>query len=228
MEDFYDGKYDILLSTTIIESGIDIPAANTIIIHKAEMLGLSQLYQLRGRVGRSKLRGCAYLIIGNSRTVTQQALRRLEIMQNIDSLGAGFTIASYDSDLRGFGNLVGDEQSGHVREVGAELYQEMLEEAICALENNKPSEEFTPNINLGMPVFIPEEYIADNDQRFALYKRISLLKDEDEIENFHDELIDRFGLIPEPTQNLLYVVKVKVLCKKWVSRISMLARMVWV
>ena len=214
MEDFYDGKYDILLSTTIIESGIDIPAANTIIIHKAEMLGLSQLYQLRGRVGRSKLRGCAYLIIGNSRTVTQQALRRLEIMQNIDSLGAGFTIASYDSDLRGFGNLVGDEQSGHVREVGAELYQEMLEEAICALENNKPSEEFTPNINLGMPVFIPEEYIADNDQRFALYKRISLLKDEDEIENFHDELIDRFGLIPEPTQNLLYVVKVKVLCKK--------------
>ena len=214
MEDFYDGKYDILLSTTIIESGIDIPAANTIIIYKAEMLGLSQLYQLRGRVGRSKLRGFAYLIIGNSRTVTQQALRRLEIMQNIDSLGAGFTIASYDSDLRGFGNLIGDEQSGHVREVGAELYQEMLEEAICTLENNKPSDEVTPNINLGTAVFIPEEYIADNDQRFALYKRISLLKDDDEIESFQDELLDRFGPIPEPTQNLLYVVKVKVLSKK--------------
>lgn len=214
MEDFYDGKYDILLSTTIIESGIDIPAANTIIIHKAEMLGLSQLYQLRGRVGRSKLRGCAYLIIGNSRTVTQQALRRLEIMQNIDSLGAGFTIASYDSDLRGFGNLVGDEQSGHIREVGAELYQEMLETAIASLGDDAPSEEFVPNINLGTPVFIPEEYIADNDQRFALYKRISLLKEEDEIAYFHDELIDRFGLIPEPTQNLLYIVKVKVLCKK--------------
>ena len=214
MEDFYDGKYDILLSTTIIESGIDIPAANTIIIHKAEMLGLSQLYQLRGRVGRSKLRGFAYLIIGNSRTVTQQALRRLEIMQNIDSLGAGFTIASYDSDLRGFGNLVGDEQSGHIREVGAELYQEMLEEAIANFEHKKPEEVFTPNINLGTAVFIPEEYIADNDQRFALYKRISLLTSEEEIENFNDELIDRFGKIPEPTQNLLYVVKVKVLCKR--------------
>ena len=213
MEDFYEGKYDILLSTTIIESGIDIPAANTIIIHKAEMLGLSQLYQLRGRVGRSKLRGFAYLIIGNSRTVTQQALRRLEIMQNIDSLGAGFTIASYDSDLRGFGNLVGDEQSGHIKEVGAELYQEMLEEAIQSLEYNKPVAEFTPNINLGTAVFIPEEYIADNEQRLALYKRISLLESEDEIENFHDELIDRFGKIPEPTQNLLYVVKIKVLCK---------------
>ena len=214
MEDFYDGKYDILLSTTIIESGIDIPAANTIIIHRAEMLGLSQLYQLRGRVGRSKLRGFAYLIIGNSRTVTQQALRRLEIMQNIDSLGAGFTIASYDSDLRGFGNLVGDEQSGHIREVGAELYQEMLEDAIFSLENNKPADEFTTNINLGMPVYIPEEYIADNEQRLALYKRISLLSSEEEIENFHDELIDRFGSIPDSTKNLLYVVKVKVLCKK--------------
>jgi transcription-repair coupling factor (superfamily II helicase) len=213
MGDFYERKYDILLSTTIIGSGIDISSANTIIMHKAEILGLSQLYQLRGRVGRSKMRGVAYLIIGNSKTITPNALRRLEIMQNIDSLGAGFTIASYDSDIRGFGNLVGDEQSGHIKEVGAELYQDMLEEAINTVENTEEHKVLIPNINIGIAVYLPEEYIQDSDQRLALYKRASHLE-MDEIENFRDELIDRFGPMPEPAANLLYVVKIKALCKK--------------
>ncbi len=214
MTDFYDGKYDILLCTTIIESGIDIPASNTIIIHKSEMLGLSQLYQLRGRIGRSKVRGFAYLIINNSKTMTHNARKRLDIMQNIDSLGAGFTIASYDSDIRGFGNLVGDEQSGHIKEVGAELYQEMLEQAIGELQHIKPISSESTTININIPIYIPDEYIEDGEQRLAIYKRISSLSNDNEIEQFNDELIDRFGLIPEPTKNLLFLVKIKLLCKK--------------
>lgn len=214
MNDFYQGKYDILLSTTIIESGIDIAAANTIIIYKSEMLGLSQLYQLRGRVGRGKVRGFAYLIIGNSRRMTKQANKRLDIMENIDSLGAGFTIASHDSDIRGFGNLVGDEQSGHIKEVGSELYQEMLEDAISDIQNTKKKDHFTPNLNIEIPVFIPNEYIEDSEIRLSIYKRISALSDNEEIENFKDELIDRFGEIPESTRNLLSVMKLKSLCKK--------------
>ena len=214
MSEFYEGKFDILLCTTIIESGIDIPAANTMIIHRADMLGLSQLYQLRGRVGRSKVRGYAYLIIQNSKTITKNSLKRLDIMQNIDSLGAGFTIASYDSDIRGFGNLVGEEQSGHVREVGAELYQEMLEQAIEEIQFTKPHNEISPNLNISIPIYIPEEYVEDGQQRLALYKRISALDSDETIEEFKDELIDRFGPIPEPTSNLLYLVKIKQLCKK--------------
>jgi transcription-repair coupling factor (superfamily II helicase) len=214
MTDFYDGKYDILLCTTIIESGIDIPAANTIIIHKSEMLGLGQLYQLRGRVGRSKVRGFSYLIINNSKTMTHNASKRLDIMQNIDSLGAGFTIASYDSDIRGFGNLVGDEQSGHIKEVGAELYQEMLEQAVGELQHIKPEYSSAINLNINVPIYIPDEYIEDGEQRLAIYKRISSLSNDNEIEQFNDELIDRFGAIPEPTKNLLFLVKIKLLCKK--------------
>lgn len=214
MSDFYDGKYDILLCTTIIESGIDIPAANTIIIHKAEILGLSQLYQLRGRVGRSKVRGYAYLVASNARRITNNANKRLEILQNIDSLGAGFTIASYDSDIRGFGNLVGDEQSGHIKEVGAELYQEMLEDAIGEIQEKKSSTHFSPNINIEIPVFIPNEYVEDSEMRLGVYKRISALVDDDEIENFRDELIDRFGAIPQPTNNLLALVKLKCICRE--------------
>jgi transcription-repair coupling factor (superfamily II helicase) len=214
MTDFYDGKYDILLCTTIIESGIDIPAANTIIIHKSEMLGLGQLYQLRGRIGRSKVRGFAYLIINNSKRMTHNASKRLDIMQNIDSLGAGFTIASYDSDIRGFGNLVGDEQSGHIKEVGAELYQEMLEQAVGELQHIKPESTSTTNLNINVPIYIPDEYIEDGEQRLSIYKRISSLSNDGEIEQFNDELIDRFGAIPEPTRNLLFLVKIKLLCKK--------------
>lgn len=214
MGDFYDGKFDILLSTTIVESGIDIPAAGTIIIHKAEMLGLSQLYQLRGRVGRSKARGYAYLTISNSRGATKHAIKRLDIMQNVDSLGAGFAIASHDMDIRGFGNLVGDEQAGHIKEVGMELYQDMLEEAINSVKGEEPPEELNPSINLGLPISMPEEYIGDKAVRIGLYRRLSAIDSKEELENFRDELIDRFGPLPESLKNLISVIEIKQLCKK--------------
>jgi len=214
MNDFYEGKYDILLSTTIIESGIDIPAANTIIIYRAEMFGLAQLYQLRGRVGRSKVRGYAYLVVGSSKKMTDSSIKRLEVMQNLDSLGAGFAIASHDSDIRGFGNLVGDEQSGHIREVGAELYQQMLDEAISEIQDNKQSNDLSPNINIQMPIYIPNEYISDSQIRLGIYKRASSLESNEEIEDFRDELVDRFGAIPPPAQNLLSIMNLKLLCKK--------------
>ncbi len=214
MGDFYDGKFDILLSTTIIESGIDVPSANTMIIHKAEMLGLSQLYQLRGRVGRSKLRGYAYLTM-SAKSATKHALQRLEIMQNLDSLGAGFSIASHDMDIRGFGNLVGDEQSGHIREVGVELYQDMLEAAICELKDQEPEQsDLNPSINIGIAVSLPEGYIGDNNLRIGLYKRISILDTEEQIEDFKDELIDRFGPMPQEVINLLSIIHIKQLCRK--------------
>lgn len=215
MNDFCDGKFDILLSTTIIESGIDIPAANTIIIHKSDILGLSQLYQLRGRVGRGKVRGYAYLTLEQRKVITKHSMQRLEILQNIDSLGAGFSIASHDMDLRGFGNLVGEEQSGHIKEVGTELYQDMLEEAINQAkesQDTKKTQEFTPSINLGIAVYIPALYIEDASLRLAIYRRIGNLKTIDEIAHFHDEMIDRFGLLPPEFINLLEVVKIKLIC----------------
>jgi transcription-repair coupling factor (superfamily II helicase) len=216
MNDFYDGKFDILLSTTIIESGIDVPSANTIIIHKAEMLGLSQLYQLRGRVGRGKARGFAYLTLNAKKKLTKESLKRLEIMQTVDSLGAGFTIASHDMDMRGFGNLVGDEQSGHIKEVGIELYQDMLNQAIEVQSNNedqtdtnKADKNFSPDINLGLSVFIPDDYISDASLRIGLYRRISDLVNQEDIDNFRYELIDRFGPVPQELENLLEILNIK-------------------
>lgn len=217
MNDFCNGKFDILLSTTIIESGIDIAEANTIIIHKADRLGLSQLYQLRGRIGRSKVRGYAYLTLAGSQAATTHAIKRLEVMQTVDSLGAGFAIASHDMDLRGFGNLVGEEQSGQIKEVGVELYQEMLDEQIANLKD-EPLENadniFMPTINLGLPIFIPDNYIEDSSLRLAIYKRIGDLQTIDEIEGFQDEMVDRFGSIPAEFDNLLNIVKIKQICIK--------------
>lgn len=218
MIQFYQGAYDILLSTNIIESGIDIPTANTLIVHRADMFGLSQLYQLRGRVGRSKQRGYAYLTLPQT-GITDTALKRLEVMQTLDTLGAGFQLASYDMDIRGAGNLLGSEQSGHIREVGVELYQQMLEEAIHATkfehgEVEKEAEEaWSPQINYGVPVLIPEDYVNSLPVRMSLYRRLSLLKSQDDIEAFAAELIDRFGPLPEETQNLLNVVYLKELCR---------------
>ncbi len=215
MNEFCEAKFDILLSTTIIESGIDIPIANTIIIHRSDMLGLSQLYQLRGRVGRGKVRGYAYLTLTHHKS-TKHSLQRLDILQNIDSLGAGFTIASHDMDLRGFGNLVGDEQSGHIREVGAELYQEMLDEAINELKNdtNNNAENFNPVINLGIAILIPDNYIEDSSLRLAIYRRTGDLKSHTEIEHFRTEMEDRFGPIPNEFNNLLEMVKIRNICFK--------------
>jgi transcription-repair coupling factor (superfamily II helicase) len=215
MSGFYDGKYQILLSTNIIESGLDIPTVNTIIIHRADMFGLAQLYQLRGRVGRSKTRAYAYLTIPNDRLLNATAERRLSVMQTLDSLGAGFTLASYDLDIRGAGNLLGEEQSGHIREVGIELYQQMLEEAVAAARDQGAAPEeggWSPQISIGMPVLIPEGYVADLSVRLGLYRRISGLADRAEIESFAAELIDRFGALPHEVENLLEIVAIKQFC----------------
>jgi transcription-repair coupling factor (superfamily II helicase) len=215
MNDFYDGKFDALLSTAIIESGLDIPTANTMIIHNAHLFGLSQLYQLRGRVGRSKLRAYAYF-----RQLTKNATRRLEVMQTLDTLGAGFTLASHDMDIRGFGNLVGEEQSGHIREVGIELYQHMLEEAVEALKaGRKDSEpapeatlEWSPQINLAISVMIPESYVSDLSLRLGLYRRVADMNQEADIDSFAAELTDRFGDMPEEVRHLIATLSIKLLC----------------
>lgn len=219
MNEFYDGKADVLLSTAIIESGIDIPTANTMIIHRADRFGLSQLYQMRGRVGRSKTRAYAYLTLPHHKTLTEAAMKRLEVMQTLDTLGAGFTLASHDMDIRGFGNLVGEEQSGHVKEVGIELYQQMLEDAIRSQKSEVGNQktdhqvsEFSPQINLGMSVLIPEIYVSDLSLRMGLYRRVGNLRDATEIESFAAEMIDRFGPLPVEVEHLLAVVRLKQLC----------------
>lgn len=220
MNAFYDGKYDVLLATTIVESGLDIPTANTMIVHRADMFGLAQLYQIRGRVGRSKTRAYAYLTTKPRVKLTANAEKRLRVLGSLDSLGAGFALASQDLDIRGAGNLLGDEQSGHVREVGFELYQEMLEEAIAkmkagGLEGLSDADDgWSPQINLGVPVLIPGDYVEDLDVRLGLYRRLSSLSSKVELEGFAAELIDRFGKLPDEVETLLRVVRIKGMCRK--------------
>ncbi|TCP60546.1 transcription-repair coupling factor [Rhodovulum bhavnagarense] len=220
MNAFYDGKYDVLLATTIVESGLDIPTANTMIVHRADMFGLAQLYQIRGRVGRSKARAYAYLTTKPRAPLTPQAQKRLRVLGSLDTLGAGFTLASQDLDIRGAGNLVGEEQSGHVREVGFELYQSMLEEAIAKIKAgemeglSEADGDWSPQINLGVPVLIPEDYVPDLDVRLGLYRRLSGLSTKVELEGFAAELIDRFGKLPKEVNTLLLVVRIKAMCKR--------------
>ena len=216
MSAFYDRKYDVLLSTTIVESGLDIPSANTLIVHRADRFGLAQLYQLRGRVGRAKVRAYAYLTTPADRSITEAAQKRLQVLANLDSLGAGFQLASHDLDIRGAGNLLGDEQSGHIKEVGFELYQSMLEDAIVEQKAGGIArrEEFTPQINVDVPILIPEDYVPDLDLRMGLYRRLGELDDKQGVESFAAELIDRFGPLPSETQNLLKIVETKLNSKK--------------
>ncbi|MCU0728922.1 MAG: transcription-repair coupling factor [Sphingopyxis sp.] len=215
MSAFYDRKYDVLVSTTIVESGLDIPSANTLIINRADRFGLAQLYQLRGRVGRSKTRAYAYLTTAADRSMTDTAEKRLKILLDLDSLGAGFQLASHDLDIRGAGNLVGDEQSGHIREVGFELYQSMLEEAILLARAEEsglraPQEKFSPVITIDAPILLPEDYIPDLPVRMGLYRRLNELENSDEIESFAAEMIDRFGALPQATKNLLALMSIKM------------------
>ena len=217
MTAFYEGRIDVLVSTNIVESGLDIPTANTLVVHRADLFGLSQLYQLRGRIGRSKQRAYAYLTTPADRKVTDTAERRLQVLQSLDQLGAGFSVASHDLDIRGAGNLLGDEQSGHVREVGIELYQEMLEEAVAQIRSGATSdsdEQWSPQINIGTSVLIPESYVPDLDVRMALYRRLAGLEDPTDIDRFAAELIDRFGALPEEVQHLLEIVSIKALCRQ--------------
>jgi transcription-repair coupling factor (superfamily II helicase) len=217
MSAFYDGKFDVLLSTTIIESGLDIPTANTLIVHRADMFGLSQIYQLRGRVGRAKLRAYALLTLPANRRITPQAERRLKVLQSLDTLGAGFQLASHDLDIRGAGNLLGEEQSGHIKEVGYELYQQMLEEAVLSLKagiSTVVADRWSPQITIGTAVLIPEDYVADLPVRLALYRRLAEIEDERDIESFAAELVDRFGPLPQEVEYLLQVVAIKSLCRR--------------
>jgi len=218
MTRFGEGDGDILLSTNIIESGIDIPSANTMIIHRADMFGLSQLYQLRGRVGRSRQRAYAYLTTDPTRILTPNSRRRLEVMQTLDALGAGFSLASYDLDIRGAGNLLGDEQSGHVREVGVELYQEMLKEAVVAAKMGETDgviedKAWSPVINLGAAVLIPDTYVEDLTVRLSLYRRIADLASMEDLDQLSAELVDRFGPVPDEARNLLDTITIKILCR---------------
>ncbi|MBN8875146.1 MAG: transcription-repair coupling factor [Rhodospirillales bacterium] len=219
MTEFGDGKYDILLSTNIVESGLDMPAVNTLVIHRADMFGLGQLYQLRGRVGRGKQRGYAYLTWPPNLRLSVAAEKRLTVMQTLDALGAGFTLASHDLDIRGAGNLLGDEQSGHIREVGIELYQQMLEDAVADVragegKRGAESRDWTPNISLGLPVLIPETYVRDLPVRLGLYRRIGALASDAETEAMAAELVDRFGELPPEVDNLLGVVALKRACRE--------------
>ncbi|WP_455482497.1 transcription-repair coupling factor [Bartonella sp. B35(2025)] len=216
MNAFYDGRYNVLLSTTIIESGLDIPTANTLIVHRAEMFGLSALYQLRGRVGRSKQRAYALFTFPPGKVLTATADRRLKVLQSLDTLGAGFQLASHDMDIRGSGNFLGEEQSGHIKEVGFELYQKMLEEAVMELKGGEQSEDkqWSPQISLGTTVMIPESFVPDLSLRMGLYRRLTALNNLEEINEFGTELADRFGSLPFEVQNLLKVFYIKILCRK--------------
>jgi transcription-repair coupling factor (superfamily II helicase) len=214
MSAFYEKKYEVLLSTTIVESGLDIPSANTIIIHRADRFGLAQLYQLRGRVGRAKLRAYAYLTTPKDTALSEVAEKRLKVLGDLDSLGAGFQLASHDLDIRGAGNLLGDEQSGHIREVGFELYQSMLEDAILAAKAGemgieREREGLSPQITVDAPIMIPEDYVPDLAVRMALYRRLNDAKDKAEIESMAAEMIDRFGPLPEATANLVKLIEIK-------------------
>jgi transcription-repair coupling factor (superfamily II helicase) len=218
MTAFSDGKFDVLLSTNIVESGLDMPAVNTLVIHRADRFGLGQLYQLRGRVGRSKQRGYAYLTWPPNHRLSVAAEKRLTVMHSLDALGAGFTLASHDLDIRGAGNLLGDEQSGHIREVGIELYQQMLDDAVAEMRAEKgrhraEDRDWTPNIGLELPVLIPERYVADLPVRLGLYRRIGALASDAETEAMAAELVDRFGPLPEEVGNLLDVVALKRSCR---------------
>jgi transcription-repair coupling factor (superfamily II helicase) len=214
---FYDGKYDILLSTSIVESGLDIPTANTLIVHRADMFGLAQLYQLRGRVGRSKTRAYAIFTVPPNRPITPQAEKRLEVLQSLDTLGAGFQLASHDLDIRGAGNLLGEEQSGHIKEVGYELYQQMVQEAVERLKAGveEPAQDlWSPSISLGSPVTIPEDYIPDLPTRLNLYRRLSALESDEDIAAMGAEIVDRFGPTPPEVGLLLKLVTIKALCRR--------------
>ena len=216
MQDFVDGKFDVLLSTNIVESGLDIRNANTMVVHRADMFGLAQLYQLRGRIGRGKTRAYAYLTVPPGHALNEAAQKRLDVMQTLDTLGAGFQLASHDLDIRGAGNLLGEEQSGHIREVGIELYQQLLEEAVAAAKGRAQEAsqaDWSPTLNLGIPVLIPEEYVADLSVRMGLYRRLGSLSSQSDVDAFAAELVDRFGKMPVEAEFLLKTIALKLLCR---------------
>ncbi|HEY9147872.1 MAG TPA: TRCF domain-containing protein, partial [Gammaproteobacteria bacterium] len=215
MSDFYHQRFNVLVCTTIIETGIDIPSANTIIMNRADRLGLAQLYQLRGRVGRSHHRAYAYLMVPSKRNMTKDALKRLEAIESIEELGTGFTLATHDLEIRGAGELLGEEQSGQMHEIGFSLYTELLERAVKALKEGREPELEKPllhgaEVDLGVPALIPDDYLPDVHSRLQLYKRIASAESPDELRELQVEMIDRFGLLPEPNKNLFALTALKL------------------
>jgi len=210
---FYDHKIDVLVSTAIIGSGLDIPTANTIIINRADMMGLADLYQLRGRVGRSNIRAFAYFMIPGDRVIAEAAQMRLQAIQEMSYLGAGFRLALKDLEIRGAGNLLGTEQSGYIHAIGFDLYMEMLEKAVAELQGRKIEEEFDPSIRLRVNAFIPEDYIGDVTLRLSQYRRIASLKTEGAVRAFESELQDRFGTFPIEVRHLLHIMRLKILAR---------------
>ncbi|USO02358.1 MAG: transcription-repair coupling factor [Alphaproteobacteria bacterium] len=209
---FESGLYDLILATHIIEAGLDLPRANTMIVYHADMFGLAQLYQLRGRVGRSHIQAHAYLTYPSEDGLTKDAVKRLDVMKSLTQLGVGFSIATHDMDIRGYGNLIGEEQSGHIKEVGVELYQHLLEEALKHIDQEE-RDLFHPQISLKVDVMIPDEYIEEPQLRLSLYKALSNIHERKQLEQYRIELEDRFGKIPEALMNLIHIVDLKILCR---------------
>ncbi|WP_429886322.1 transcription-repair coupling factor [Geoalkalibacter halelectricus] len=214
MVGFIEGKSNVLVCSTIIENGLDIPRANTILINRADCFGLAQLYQLRGRVGRSRHRAYAYLLIPGEATLTREARERLRILQELSDLGAGFRIASHDLELRGAGDLLGANQSGQIAAIGFEMYTDLLEETIAELKGLEREEKIDPEIRLGLSAFLPEKYMPDPNQRLVFYKKLAAADDDETLYALADELRDRYGELPDPAQLLLEVMKLRVLMKK--------------
>ncbi len=216
MLDFHQQRFNVLLCTTIIESGIDIPNANTIIINRADRFGLAQLHQLRGRVGRSHHRAYAYLVVPDKRAITADAEKRLEAIASMDELGAGFTLATHDLEIRGAGELLGEDQSGQMAEVGFSLYTELLERAVRSIKRGqaaRPRRARTAHgaeVELHVPALIPDDYLPDVHTRLTLYKRISSARDADELRELQVEMIDRFGLLPDPAKHLFAIAELKL------------------
>ncbi|MEW6571049.1 MAG: transcription-repair coupling factor [Nitrospirota bacterium] len=214
MHEFYDQKIDVLVSTAIIGSGLDIPTANTIIINRADLMGLADLYQLRGRVGRGNVRAYAYFIVPGEDIITEEAKKRLQAIQEMSYLGAGFRLALKDLEIRGAGNILGPEQSGHIHAVGFDLYMEMLEKAVAELRGVKIEEEFEPSVSLKVKAFIPEYYIDDITLRLSTYRKIAASKTEDALDDIRSEMEDRFGKIPAEAENLIEVMRLKIMARK--------------
>jgi transcription-repair coupling factor (superfamily II helicase) len=213
MLNFYDSKIDILVATAIIGSGLDIPTANTIVINRADMMGLADLYQLRGRVGRSNVRAYSYFLIPGEDIITDDAKKRLQAIQEMSYLGAGFRLAMKDLEIRGAGNLLGSEQSGHIHAVGFDLYLEMLEKAVAELKGIKIEEEFEPTISLRVNAFIPEDYIDDITLRLSIYRKIGLSKTDEDIKDLEIEMRERFGKLPDEVKNLLDIMRLKIIAR---------------
>ncbi|GIW47623.1 MAG: transcription-repair-coupling factor [Deltaproteobacteria bacterium] len=219
--DFVEGRVDVLVTTAIVESGLDIPRANTIIVNEAHTFGLADLYQLRGRVGRSDVKAYAYLLVPSPNSLTPEAKKRLQAIVELRELGSGFRLALSDLEIRGAGNIFGMEQSGHIANVGLELYLEMLNKAIKELRREETGEEFEPEIHVNTKAFIPDDYIEDSKERLLLYKRISSVSSDRELDDIQSELRDRFGPLPEPAINLLKIVELKLVMKRLlISRID--------